>query len=262
MKYITWLKNRNLSSTTIEIYLNNANKWKLYLANRNPNKTLFVNYINDYATNHKPRSIKLVYYSILSLFKFEKKFKLILECKDLKLPSIQYHLKSTITLNDFKNLKKPKSNNFLDQRNYLIFHLLFFTGLRASELLRFDKSLIYDSNKLLIQGKDNKYRVIFLNDKLLKLLNNWKHPKVCIASNKKLLTIKQLNVIVKEFCLNNFNKYITTHGLRRSYATNLLKNNVNIEVVRRILGHTNINTTSNYLHYTDDEIIYEIKKVL
>ena len=41
--------------------------------NGKPNKTLFVKYINNYAKTHQPNSVHLIYSSLISIFKFEKK---------------------------------------------------------------------------------------------------------------------------------------------------------------------------------------------
>ncbi len=78
----------------------------------------------------------------------------------------------------------------------------------------------------------------------------------------EIISIKQINSIIKRLSRKYFQKEITPHGLRRSYATNLLKNNVNIEVVKQTLGHTNINTTSRYIQITEEDIINEINKIM
>ncbi len=262
MKYKNWLKNRNLSKNTIDVYLKNYDLWKIYLHDRNPNKTLFTKYIKDYSKTHKPRSTRLLYSSVLSIFRFEKKWKLLNECKDIRLPRTDFNIRNTINMEEYNAVNECIIlKTWYEKRNWLIFSFLLLTGLRVSELLYFNKNQIYDKNKILIKGKGDKRRVIFLNDVLLNLLKNWKANRIAISTKNKLLTTKQINLIIQEVSKEYFDKYITPHGLRRSYATNLLKSNVNLEIVRKILGHSNINTTSRYIHYTDDEIISEISKI-
>lgn len=263
MKYKNWLKNKNLSKNTLIAYLSNYDKWNTYLNGRKPNKTLIVKYLNDYGKNHKPRSIRLMYSSIISILRFQKKWKLVEECRDIKLPSIQHSIRSVINICEFKEANsRMKIMNWFDQRDWLIFNTLLFTGMRVSELMRFNKKDIYDNNKFLIKGKGDKYRVIYLNNFLLDQLLNWKSNRIAISKKGKVLTTKQINIIVKRISKQYFDKHITPHGLRRSYATNLLKSNINLEIVRRNLGHSNINTTSRYIQYTDDEIISELSKVI
>lgn len=263
MKYSNYLKNKNLSKNTITIYLNQYKKWYEYLGEKIPNKTLFLKYINNFAKNHKPNSVRLVFSSILSIFKFEKRWKLINQCKDIKLPKIQINNKTIISLEEFNIVKNSiNTKDKLEKRNWLIFSFLFLTGARVSELLEFNKNKIYDDNRLVIKGKGNKSRVIFITNYLNDLLRKWKANKIAINNKNKLITIKQINYIIKEFGKNYFNKTITPHSLRRSFATNLLKNNANIEIVRKTLGHSNINTTARYLQFNDDEILLEIKKIM
>ena len=263
MKYINYLKNRNLSKNTIKIYIKNYERWNLYLNKRKPNKTLFVKFINDYSKNHQANSVHLVYQSIISVFKFEKRWNLINQCKDIKLPKIQQSNKSIITLEEFNIIKTSIVNQtWFEKRNWLIFCFLFLTGLRINELFLFNKNKIYENNKIKIIGKGNKTRVIYLIPYLLELLNNWKANRITINKNNKLITQKQIREIVKKMSKKYFNKQITPHGLRRSFATNLLKNQANIEIVRKTLGHTNINTTARYLHFNEDEIASEISRIL
>lgn len=263
MKYSNYLKNKNLSKNTIKIYLRQYEIWKNYLDDKNPNKTLFVKFIKNYSKKHQPNSVHLIYCSVLSIFKFEKRWKLINQCKDIKLPKIQQSNKTIITLLEFNDVKnKILFEDWISKRNWLIFCFLFLTGIRVSELLDFNKNKIYEKNKLKIKGKGDKVRVIFLTDYLIELLNNWKANRIAISKKNKLISTKQINQIIKQISYFYFDKKITPHGLRRSFATNLLKNNANIEIVRKILGHTNINTTSRYLHFNEDDIINELNNVM
>ncbi len=129
-------------------------------------------------------------------------------------------------------------------------------------MLEFNKNKIYDKNKLKIKGKGNKIRVIFLTKYLQELLLSWKANRIAINSKNKLITIKQINTIIKKMSNKYFNKELTPHDLRRSYATNLLKNNANIEIVRQTLGHSNINTTSRYIQINEEDIYKEIIKIM
>lgn len=263
MKYINYLKNKNLSKNTIIIYLKQYENWSKYLNYRNPNKTLFVKYINNYSKTHQPNSTHVIYSSIMSIFRFEKRWKLINQCKDIKLPKIQQSNKTIITLEEFNCVKtKIICNKKIEKRNWLIFSFLFLTGVRVSELLDFNKNKIYDGNKLKIKGKGNKVRIIFITNYLNELLSKWRPNKIPVNNKNKLITIKQINHIIKELSKKYFNKNITPHSLRRSYATNLLKNNANIEIVRKTLGHSNINTTARYFHFNDEDILNEIQKIM
>ncbi len=49
----------------------------------------------------------------------------------------------------------------------------------------------------------------------------------------------------------NFQKKVSTHTLRHSYATHLLEAGVSLKVIQQYLGHSSLQTTLVYLHLTE-----------
>lgn len=261
MKYITYLKNKNLSKNTIKTYLNQKINWETYLEGKKPTKKLFVNYIKKHTNNFSPNTTKLVYSSVLSFLKFQKNWKLYNDCKDIRMPSIVLEYKITINLKEYNECKNSIIlSSWYEQRNWLIFSFLFYTGIRVSELRQINKKNIID-NQIKIQGKGSKTRNIYIFEYLEFLLKNWRSNKININKRNKQITEKQVNLIIKKIGEDYFNKKITPHSLRRSYGTNLLREEVDIKTVSVLLGHSNINTTSRYIHFTDDEIKNKIRSV-
>jgi site-specific recombinase XerD len=50
------------------------------------------------------------------------------------------------------------------------------------------------------------------------------------------------------------------HRWRHSYATSLLRRGVDIHVVQRLLGHSNIATTTRYLRLSDADLTDAVDK--
>lgn len=59
---------------------------------------------------------------------------------------------------------------------------------------------------------------------------------------------KAIGAIVSELC---FQKRVSIHTLRHSYATHLLKAGVSLRVIQQYLGHSSLQTTMIYLHLTE-----------
>ena len=50
------------------------------------------------------------------------------------------------------------------------------------------------------------------------------------------------------------------HRWRHSYATSLVRRGEDIHVVQRLMGHSNIATTSRYLHLQDADLLAAIDR--
>lgn len=263
MKYINYLKNKNLSQNTICIYQYVYSCWKEFIKDKNPTKTLFVSYIKQYSKTHQARSTRLHYAAIISIFKFEKRWKLINNCKDIKLPQIEYASRTVLTFTEFNQMKEKmfhEMNDWTKKRNWIIYTILFQTGIRISEINQFNKRNI-QNNILIIKGKGNKTRKIYIPEYLQSLMRSWKNNKIAITKQVKNLSTKQINKIIKQMSLFLFNKYLTPHDLRRSFATMLVKKKTDLEIIRKLMGHSNISTTIRYTQYNDDDIYSQIKNI-
>lgn len=136
--------------------------------------------------------------------------------------------------------------------------LLYSTGLRVSEIAKLDVENI-KSETIPIIGKQNKHRVVFVDNRSKRLINNYlklrtdENPALFVSNTgARLDTCK----IREQFrCLSKlYGKRIHPHALRHSYATNLLQNGCHIYTLQRLMGHSNIVSTSVYLHVLDPEL--------
>ncbi len=72
---------------------------------------------------------------------------------------------------------------------------------------------------------------------------------------KKRLTARSVQRLVKRYAKKaKLPVEITPHGLRHSFATDLLRAGADLRSVQEMLGHKNISTTQIYTHVTDQQL--------
>ncbi|CAM2762592.1 integrase family protein [Streptococcus acidominimus] len=82
-----------------------------------------------------------------------------------------------------------------------------------------------------------------------------------IPNEENRLIIKSSNTAINKVLRKHLNKKFTAHGLRHTYASYLINNNVDLMVVSKILGHKNLNTTLKvYAHLFDTKITQEFEQ--
>jgi site-specific recombinase XerD len=128
-------------------------------------------------------------------------------------------------------------------------------GLRASEVVAL-KIPDIDSTRMVIrveQGKGRKDRYVMLSPHLLALLRAyWKaaRPQGWLFPGQNRvnpLTTRQLNRACHAAALMaGFEKRVSLHTLRHSFATHLLEQKVDIRVIQVLLGHKKLDTTALY----------------
>lgn len=142
---------------------------------------------------------------------------------------------------------------------------LFMTGLRIKEALDLTLDDVDLTGKIIRvkHGKGNKSRVVPISDRLLVILCQYidkirpkcKSQRFFATKVTGQLSPDLVNKILKEAVAKlGWNKKVTCHILRHSFASHLVRNNVNIVRVQKLLGHSSLKTTSIYTHTTMDEL--------
>lgn len=147
----------------------------------------------------------------------------------------------------------------------LVIKTLYYTGLRINECLSLNVNDVDLQNKIIhvIGGKGNKNRDIPINDNLIPLFENYlanERPDTTsqyFFATKKTgsLSANYVNQTLRETVEKlGWKKHITTHILRHSFASNLIKNGVSLVYVQKLLGHSNLKVTSIYTHANMEEL--------
>jgi site-specific recombinase XerD len=163
-------------------------------------------------------------------------------------------------------LSAPDTSTPIGLRDKAILELFFSTGLRLSELCSLNNDLDLSQDDFSVRGKGEKVRVVFISDEAKKSIREYLKSRkdmdepmfVQMSKNKKgtgRLTQRSIERIVRHYAVKaGISKKVTPHGLRHSFATDLLSNGADIRSVQMMLGHANIATTQIYTHVTDKQL--------
>lgn len=172
-----------------------------------------------------------------------------------------------------------RKENIIDKT---MFSLLITTGIRKCELLGLhiddinlmDKTIIINKNLnydkfnhkyIEVPPKTNaSYRIIPIPNNMVEILNEYLKYRCAISINSKTLFVnnngKRIGFDYLIYRWNKFiNKYnlkrVTLHGLRHSYCSMQINDNkyLNIPMVSKLMGHSQIFTTLKYLHCTESK---------
>ncbi|KZR59380.1 transposase [Bacillus badius] len=143
------------------------------------------------------------------------------------------------------------------KRNYAIITLLAYCGLRISEVLSIKMNEFnLQTKEILIKGKGDKYRTVYLNDKGIYALRAWLKERKEKNIDNEYLFVSNRNKKIDRTTMNRFfNEYsrkmkkeITPHDLRHFFCSHAIEKGFSLIEVANLAGHSNINTTMQYTH--------------
>src|SRR5260370_316769 len=142
---------------------------------------------------------------------------------------------------------------------------LYATGVRRAELTHLKVSDI-DSQRMVIHvqgGKGRKDRDVMLSPKLLEALREhwrglkrkpsaWLFPGNCHHSGDQPITTKVVWYACKEAAQRAaLQKAVHPHTLRHCFATHLLEAGADLRTIQMLLGHSDLEETTIYLHLSE-----------
>lgn len=156
-------------------------------------------------------------------------------------------------------------------RNITAIMLLNDTGMRINELINIKvKNIDIDKNYIFLDfTKTIKSRYVYFDNDTKSFLMKWldfhnnKSEYLFITLNGTKLkrrTIYEFLDLIKS--KTGIEQSISPHKWRHTLATNLINENVNLNEVMEILGHTEFETTKRYLHQENEHIKNNILSVL
>ena len=186
----------------------------------------------------------------------------------LELPKSKKTLPKYLTLEQSLELLNGVSGEYKD-RDYCILTLFLNCGFRLSELCGLNLNDIRTDNTVRVVGKGNKERIVYLNDACLNAINEYLKVRPVDGvpnDHKKALFLSRLkkrisNKTVQHIVYSNLERIglggqgYSTHKLRHTAATLMYQyGNVDIRVLKDILGHENLGTTQIYTHLSNEQI--------
>lgn len=171
-------------------------------------------------------------------------------------------------------LNMPSLSEEEGLRDKAILELLFSTGLRVSELCNLNRDQInFERREFGVIGKGRRARVVFLSEtavvwvtryianrrdesKALFIRYNGPTPDADDKDGQSLrLSARSVQRLVEKYVKKaKLPIKITPHGLRHSYATDLLHNGADLRAIQEMLGHKNVSTTQIYTHITNPQL--------
>ena len=153
----------------------------------------------------------------------------------------------------------------LNPRNRAILMLLYYGGLRVSELCRLTWGHLQEQEgrgQVMVEGKGSKVRTVVLPLHVWKELVQLRHNS---ATNEPVFRSRnhshrghlhryQVDRIVKAAAERaGLSSKISPHCLRHAHASHALERGAKIHLVQATLGHSSVAVTSRYLHARPDE---------
>ena len=182
---------------------------------------------------------------------------------DIEVPKLEKKLPPKLTRQQAERLLEivynyPWDYKYLRYRNHAIFSTFLFAGLRKNELLnlKFYDVDIENLSIFIRQGKGSKDRVVPMSYTLAQSLKKYKDerkrlnktcPQFFASLNRNMgFTSDGLVRLVKQIRKSS-GIVFSCHKLRHSFATLMLEGGCDIFSLSKMMGHSDIKTTTIYL---------------
>ncbi|MCK5789099.1 MAG: tyrosine-type recombinase/integrase [Chlamydiia bacterium] len=269
------LVDKGLARSTVRMYLQDLSLLKNFIFN-----DLKLSLWNDigYDEIRSFLSIKGGHLSDTSLFRlivtmrcFFKflRYEKIIDChKLIKIdsPKITFVLQDVLTVEEVSRcIQCIDIGTRKGLRDRALLEVLYASGARVSEVCNLSVYDINHNSILIKKGKGEKSRIVPLGSKASQAINSFiasrrgKESILFVGYNKRPMSRSAVWRIIKLYASKaGIKKRISPHSLRRSFATHLYENGVDLSIIQNFLGHESINTTDRYAQIVDNISVKDI----
>ncbi len=158
-------------------------------------------------------------------------------------------------------------DDFAGIRNRTIIEMLYFTGMRRSELIGLKSADVdLQEGALKVTGKRNKQRIIPIVNSFRKRLEEYifvRDASVPAENSDWFFVTDKGNKLYDKYVYNTVNSYlamVTTiekkspHILRHTFATHMQNHGADLNSIKELLGHANLSATQIYTHNTFEKL--------
>ncbi len=190
-------------------------------------------------------------------------------CANIENPRMKRQLPKYLSVDECTALLSAVANDVASksrERDFAMITLFLNCGMRLSELAGIDlRDVDRSMRSLRVLGKGSKERIVYLNDACRAALGDYLTVRMGIKTktgeNALFLSSRAQRISTKtvQYTVNKYleaaglgNKGYSTHKLRHTAATLMYQTGeVDIRVLKDILGHEQLNTTQIYTHVSD-----------
>lgn len=256
--YINKLTIRKLSKSTLDIYSSEA----INLLSIFKPEDLNTHYLHEYIKDFGDISISLKntrYTAIRAVLKYLVKkgfyncdIELLSIKQTRKIPKYLSELDMNIMIKKFQNKKSSHNKLWIGRRDYALLMILYATGMRADEIVRFKIQDLQNGWIRIENSKGGKDRYVPLAPKAEKAIKEYLEylPHKVKTRYQELFFTDDLvpfsRNVLWHYCKKKFG--INPHLFRHTFASHLAINGCNISVLSDFLGHVSLSTTQIYTH--------------
>jgi len=183
---------------------------------------------------------------------------------DLDAPKLRKSLPRYLNLDESAKLL-DNVDGMYRERDFCILTIFLNCGLRISELANLNITDFHE-DYIRVLGKGNKERIVYINDACAEAINDYLQIRRSItasdnrafflSSRRTRISTSTIHSLVKKHLSAaglDSTKY-SSHKLRHTAATLMLKSGVDVRTLQELLGHENLNTTQIYTHVENSSL--------
>jgi integrase/recombinase XerD len=232
-------------------------------------------YLLTLQENHNPGGVHAAYRSLRALFRWVEFEEIMPDgwknpMEKVRAPKVNPEPIEPISIDDIEKLLGICSTkSFSDLRDQAIFLFMLDTGIRAQEVCDLNcNDVDFQNGRIMIKrGKGGKSRAGFISGKVRRALTRYlrkrtdQDPALFVSVHGSRLTYDGLRQILERRSqAAGLTSQPTLHKFRRAFALSMLRSEVDVYSLQKLMGHADLSVLRRYLAQNEDDILAAHRK--